>query len=155
LNRRHPDPQSGALTAELYPPQLARLKGFEPLTHGLEGRCSVRLSYRRITVGAACRIALGIASPLTISDITITPKSCQLQIDGSSEISAGLSNIGSIRKNKAYRQGRAVLSHRLIGTDQALPLNCTHQPCCNTAVAPGENPPEAVLFNVGASALGA
>jgi hypothetical protein len=27
---------------------LARLKGFEPLTHGLEVRCSIRLSYRRI-----------------------------------------------------------------------------------------------------------
>jgi hypothetical protein len=26
----------------------ARQKGFEPLTHGLEGRCSIRLSYWRI-----------------------------------------------------------------------------------------------------------
>ena len=29
---------------------LARLEGFEPPTHGLEVRCSVRLSYRRTLV---------------------------------------------------------------------------------------------------------
>ena len=48
-NPRPPGPQSGALTnwatLAIY---LARLKGFEPLTHGLEGRCSILLSYRRI-----------------------------------------------------------------------------------------------------------
>ena len=27
---------------------MVRLKGLEPLTYGLEGRCSIQLSYRRI-----------------------------------------------------------------------------------------------------------
>ena len=31
--------------------ELARLKGFEPLTHCLEGSCSIHLSYRRIWSG--------------------------------------------------------------------------------------------------------
>ena len=31
----------------IYKIHLARLKGFEPLTHCLEGSCSILLSYRR------------------------------------------------------------------------------------------------------------
>ena len=30
---------------------LARLKGLEPLTHCLEGSCSIHLSYRRVWSG--------------------------------------------------------------------------------------------------------
>ena len=30
--------------------ELARLKGFEPLTYGLEVRCSIQLSYRRMLI---------------------------------------------------------------------------------------------------------
>ena len=46
-----PEPQSGALPIELRPPfVLVRLERFEPPTHGLEGRCSILLSYRRMSL---------------------------------------------------------------------------------------------------------
>ena len=35
---------------------LVRLKRFELLTHGLEGRCSIQLSYRRVTAKRATRL---------------------------------------------------------------------------------------------------
>ena len=37
----------------MYAIYLVRLKRFELLTHGLEGRCSIQLSYRRILIGSA------------------------------------------------------------------------------------------------------
>ena len=64
-NPRRPESQSGALPTELRPPskkpppvatlRLARPAGLEPATAGLEGRCSIRLSYGRtwIARGAA------------------------------------------------------------------------------------------------------
>ena len=61
---------------------LARLKGFEPLAHGLEGRCSIRLSYRRkpqdgFHKGFAGAQRKQVPLPLTVIDYTIIPELCQ------------------------------------------------------------------------------
>lgn len=54
LNPRPLVPQTSALPTELCPPH-ARLGGLEPPTDGLEGRCSIQLSYRRRSNGARAR----------------------------------------------------------------------------------------------------
>ena len=61
---------------------LARLKGFEPLAHGLEGRCSIRLSYRRkpqdgFHKGFAGAQRKQVPLPLTVTNYTIIPELCQ------------------------------------------------------------------------------
>ncbi len=51
LNPQRPESQPGALPIELRPPIFSRLVGIEPTTPGLEGRCSIRLSYKRFFSG--------------------------------------------------------------------------------------------------------
>ena len=41
--------KSSALPTWLHPNLMARLGGFEPPAHGLEVRCSILLSYRRMS----------------------------------------------------------------------------------------------------------
>ena len=52
---------------------LARQEGFDPPTHGLEGRCSIQLSYGRIRSLEGFRQA---SFPLTIHDYIMSDALC-------------------------------------------------------------------------------
>ena len=61
---------------------MARLEGFEPPAHGLEGRCSIRLSYRRKPQGGFSEGSAGaqrsqVLLPLTVIDYSIIQRACQ------------------------------------------------------------------------------
>ena len=61
---------------------MARLEGFEPPAHGLEGRCSIRLSYRRkpqdgSSEGFAGAQRKQVPLPLTVIDYSIIHRTCQ------------------------------------------------------------------------------
>ena len=47
----------------MYAIYLVRLKRFELLTHGLEGRCSIQLSYRRILIMVERVMGIGPTRP--------------------------------------------------------------------------------------------
>ena len=61
---------------------MARLEGFEPPAHGLEGRCSIRLSYRRkpqdgFSKGSAGAQRKQVSLPLTVTDYSMDLQACQ------------------------------------------------------------------------------
>ena len=61
--------------------KLARLEGLEPPAHGLEGRCSIQLSYRRKPQGPLLQRALALREdrslPLTGKDYSTGCPPCQ------------------------------------------------------------------------------
>ena len=87
---------------------LVRLKRFELLTHGLEGRCSIQLSYRRLSYASKSRCGAG---------------------DGNRTHAASLEGWNSTIELHPHTSHFTVVSTTLV-YNSTIPLNCqTIFPC--------------------------
>ena len=64
-----------------YTHHMARLEGFEPPAHGLEGRCSIQLSYRRMPQDGSpvCFGAFSGTLPFPLTDMDYITLKCRCQ----------------------------------------------------------------------------
>ena len=79
-NRRPPACKAGALPAELIPPILVGLAGFEPATPRLSSVCSNQLSYKPVTLAQGL-LPRESRSRLTRSDSTTDKCECHESLD--------------------------------------------------------------------------